>query len=288
MSTARNLGVTFAGGGNRAFYQVGFLEHWWSRLEPRVAAISACSAGASAIVTWLSGRRDLAHAYWLNRVAAVTSNFRWGELLRGRRPTPHTPIYRDTMRLALEEGGLERIRGLPFPLLILTAIPPPLPLALSVPLGLGVYSLERALFPGRLHPGYARHLGFRPLAVDARGCHAAADLADLILASSATPPFTPVARVRSHRVLDGGVVDNAPAFLCESVAEVERTLVLLTRPYPEPSIGWRGRRLYLAPDAPVPVNRWDYTSLPRIEATIAQGRQEWAARGRVIEEFLAS
>lgn len=284
-TSTRDLGITFAGGGNRAFYQVGFLERWWRALEPRVRAISACSAGASVAVTWLSGRRPATHAYWLERRAGITRNFRWERLLRGERPTPHAPIYRDTMLYALADGGFDRIRALPYPLLVLTAAPS-LPISVAMPLGMAAYSLERSLDQGKLHPASGRRLGFRPWAVDARESTSPEELADLILASSATPPFTPVGRVRGRRVLDGGLYDNAPAFLAEGVDGVERTLVLLTRPYPAASTGWKGRRLYLAPSGPVPINRWDYTSRARVDATLAMGRREAEGRGPEVERLL--
>jgi predicted acylesterase/phospholipase RssA len=285
MESSRDLAVTFAGGGNRAFYQVGFVERWWSHLEPRVLAVSACSAGASTAITWLSGRREEAHRDWLSRRDGITRNFRWSRLLLGQRPTPHEPIYRATLRTALAEGGLERIQALPFPVFILTAFPL-LPMPLAMPVGMLAYSIERSLNPGKLHPVSGRKLGFRPVSVDARTCGSADQLADLILASSSTPPFLPIGRIGGHRVVDGGLVDNAPAFMAEAVAGVRRTLVLLTRPYPESSVGWRGSRLYLAPSGPVPINRWDYTSLERVERTLAMGRREAEGRAPVVDEFL--
>jgi predicted patatin/cPLA2 family phospholipase len=108
--------------------------------------------------------------------------------------------------------------------------------------------------------------------IDARTCQEPEDLVDLVLASSATPPFTAIGRHRGRRLLDGGMVDNAPAFVAEQAAGVERNLVLLTRPYPAESVGWKGSRLYLCPTEPVPINRWDYTSVERVDATVALGR----------------
>jgi len=281
----RNLGLTLAGGGNRAFVQIGFLERYWSDLEPRLGAISACSAGASVAITWLSGRREEAHEYWLSRRASVTKNFEWSKLLRGQRPTPHTPIYRATLGVALEQGGFERIKALPFPLLILTARST-LPIPIAFPLGIAAYSLERELQDGKLHPSSGRLLGYKPLAIDARTCSSPTEIVDLVLASSATPPFTPVGRVNGARVLDGGLVDNAPASLASDVQGVDRTLILLTRPYPPTSIGWRGNRLYLAPTAPVPINRWDYTSAERVEAALALGRRDALGQEELVREFL--
>jgi len=283
----RSLGLTLAGGGNRAFWQLGMLERWWKELEPRLASVAACSAGASMAVTWLSGRQNETHEYWLGRRARVTRNFEWGRLLTGRRPTPHEPIYRDTLRYSLADGGLERIRALPFPLLILTAaFPGWMPVSLATVAGMTAYSIERQLAMGKLHPRSGRVIGFQPVVVDARTCEAPEDLVDLVLASSATPPFTSIGNHRGRRLLDGGMVDNAPAFVAERATGVKRNLVLLTRPYPDASVGWKGMRLYLCPTEPVPINRWDYTSAERVDATVSLGRLDADRHAGPIREFL--
>jgi predicted acylesterase/phospholipase RssA len=283
----RDLALTLAGGGNRAFYQLGVLDRWWTALAPRVGTVSTCSAGACVAVILLSGRREATFEFWFRRRAHVTRNFEWMRLLRGRRPTPHFPIYRDTLRFALAEGGLDRIRALPFPVEVLVAAPPrALPVPLAVPVGLTAYSVERWLRPGHLHPGAGRRLGFEPVVVDLRACDSEAEAADLVLASSATPPFTPVGRVGGRRVLDGGVVDNAPAFVAERAGPWRRHLVLLTRPYPSAVMGHRAGRWYLCPSEPVPVSRWDYTRPELIEDTIALGRRDAARRRREFDAWL--
>lgn len=283
----RNLGICFAGGGQRAFLQVGFLDRWWSRLSPWIGAASACSAGACFSVIYLTGRQPETHQYWLGRRRGITRNFRWTAPLYGERLTPHIPIYPDTMRFALAEGGFERIKALPFPLLILTAeLPAGVPVLLAVALGMGGYTFERQLTHGALHPKAGQRVGFRPWAMDARDCTSPDELVDLVLASSATPPFTPLGRVRGRVLLDGGIVDNAPASLAERQG-VQRTVVLLTRPYPARNVGWRGSRLYLAPAERPPISRWDYTSEARVEATIAMGRREAERVTPLIEDFLA-
>ena len=277
-----------AGGGNRAFWQLGMLEHWWPELSGRLASVAACSAGASMAVTWLSGRQTETHEYWLGRRAHVSRNFEWGRLLTGRRPTPHEPIYRDTLRHALADGGLDRIRTLPFPVLILTAsFPRWMPVPLATAAGMTAYSVERQLRMGKLHPRSGQLIGFRPVVVDARTCQEPEDLVDLVLASSATPPFTAIGRHRGRRLLDGGMVDNAPAFVAEQVPGVTKNLVLLTRPYPEASVGRKGTRLYLCPTEPVPINRWDYTSVERVDATVALGRRDAERHRDSIGRFLS-
>src|SRR2546425_6711503 len=121
MSVERDLALTFAGGGNRAFYQLGLLTEWQHLLLPRVAAIASCSAGACVVTTFLSGRREPARRYWLDRASGITRNFDWSKLLRGQRPTPQGEIYRDTLLVTFADGGLERAPEEPFPIYLLAS-----------------------------------------------------------------------------------------------------------------------------------------------------------------------
>ncbi|MDH5671843.1 MAG: patatin-like phospholipase family protein [Myxococcales bacterium] len=271
----RNLSLTFAGGGNRAFYQLGLLNRWGPRLLPRTAAVAACSAGACVVATYLSGRAEATHAFWRERRAHVTRNLDLSKLLKGQRPAPHAEVYRDTIEFAAADGGLERIRQQPFPIYVLTArLPRWLPAGPAVALGLGAYNLEKRLRPRAIHPRFGRRLGFEPQAFDARECETPEQLGDLLLASAATPPFTPVGEYGGRRLLDGGMVDNAPLFLVESHPDADRHLVLLTRPYPDGVTGRAGARLYIAPTRPTPIDRWDYTRPHLLAETIALGETE--------------
>ena len=121
---------------------------------------------------------------------------------------------------------------------------------------------------------------------DARACETAEELADLVIASSATPPFTPVGAFRDRRLLDGGLVDNVPAFVAEHDPAVRRNLVLLTRQYPDEVVGRRGTRLYVAPSEPVPVSRWDYTRPDLIEETVALGERDADRHAAALDALL--
>lgn len=284
---SRDLGIVFAGGGNRAFYQLGLMNRWAERLLPRTAVIAACSAGACVAVILLSERQETTHRFWLARRRHVTKNFEWRRLLRGERPTPHAPIYRDTVIHSMREGGLERLRAQPFPVLVITSrFPRLLPATGAVALGLGAYSLGKRLWPGEIHPRLPRRLGFSPAIFDARECETPEAVADLIIASSATPPFTPIGRFASEALLDGGLVDSAPAFVAESEPTVRRSVVLLTRPYPAEATGAQGKRLYVAPTEPVPVERWDYTRPELVRATIEMGERESVTHEAMLEQWL--
>lgn len=283
----RDLAITFAGGGSRSFYQVGLLDRWGERLRARLVAVAGVSAGACTAAVWLAGRTEATRAYWHWRRRDVHSNFEWRRLLRGERPTPQGPVYRDSMVHAFREGGLEALRACEVPVLMVVAEPPRRisPLA-SMVIGYGAYMAEKQLRPGMLHPSVGRRIGFVPRVFDARRCESAEEVADLILASSATPPFTPFGSFRGARYLDGGMVDNVPAFAAEQVPGVARNLVLLTRPYPASSLGPRGSRLYVAPSRITPVSCWDYTSSERVEATLAMGQAEADLHEAQLERFL--
>ncbi len=69
----------------------------------------------------------------------------------------------------------------------------------------------------------------------AQDCATVEDLADLILQSSSTPPFTPVLRRNGRPVLDGGMVDNVPVGALDADAP-GNVLVMVTHAF------IRGRR----------------------------------------------
>ena len=285
--TERDLAITFAGGGNRSFYQLGLMNRWRSKLLPRTCCFATCSAGACVATLILSGRETEVGEYWRERSREVRRNIEWRRLLSGKRPTPHEPLLRGMLLYALSSGGFERVRSQPFPVLVLTTtFPRALPGLGAALLGWVVYELERKLRPEMVHPTYGSRIGFKGLVADARDCESPEALVDLILASSATPPFTSLGRFAGRRSIDGGVVDNVPAFLANNVDGVKRNLVMLTRPYPQNVIGLQDSRLYIAPSKQLPLSQWDFTRLDLLEETIASGERDADTHNSVLEEFL--
>jgi len=283
----RDLALTFAGGGNRAFYQQGLLERWSDWLLPRTAGIASCSAGAFVIVSWLAQRHRESWDFWVKRRAGVTKNIELRNMLRGVPMAPHGAVFRETSMHVLADGGFDRVKAQPFPIWILAAaFPWYLPAAVAVAAGLTGYQIEKKLFPARIHPTLGRTLGFRPVVIDARTCNTPEELADIILASSATPPITPIGTFRGQRLLDGGLIDNVPAFIGDGIPGATRNLVFLTRRYPGDP-GEIGSRLYLAPSRPVPTRRWDYTRPELIRETIELGASDADWHRPAVERFLA-
>lgn len=284
----RDLALTFAGGGSRAFYQVGLLEDWLDALESRLGAVAACSAGAAMATLVLTRTTERARHSFARRRVGVRGHVDLRRLLRGQRPFPHDEIYRATLLDALSGEAFERLRALPFPVKILCATFPRRARGpLGVAAGLGAYQLEKVLRPKLVHPSFPQKLGFRPRAWDARRCARVEDLVELIVSSSSTPPFTSVGRFGDHELIDGSMVDNAPAFLAEQEPNIARNLVLLTRPHHPSRLGWQGHRLYLAPERKLPIARWDYTEHAPVDATLEIGRADARRHRKALEAFLA-
>jgi hypothetical protein len=245
----------------------------------------------------LSGRGQEIEEFWRRR-GVLARNFEWRRLLAGRRPTPHEGLYRELLLCAFEGGGLERIRSQPFPFLVLTtAFPAPVPSLAAAAVGLCVYNLEqrrRRAGGADASPPLARRAGFRPLVFDARRCETSGELADLIIATSATPPFTSVGRVGGRRLLDGGIIDSAPAFLADGVPGVTRSVVLLSAPRPEAGAGGETSapgdascaRLYVAPRAALPISTWDFTRPDLLAATIERGERDAELHDRRLSDFI--
>jgi predicted acylesterase/phospholipase RssA len=264
------------------------MNRWRERLLPRAAVLATCSAGACVATIMLSGREEEVGEFFKERRSSVTKNFDWSRLLAGQRPTPHEPIYRDTLLHALADGGLERVKSQPFPVLVLTTgFPRGVPAFAAVLLGFCAYKIEKRLRAGMIHPLYGRRVGFSAVAFDARRCETALEMASLIIASSSTPPFTSIGSFAGRRLLDGGIIDNVPAFMGDEVEGVRRNLVLLTSPYPASVTGRRGARLYIGPGTPLPIDRWDFTRPELLEATIAAGERDAEINQSLLDEFLA-
>jgi predicted acylesterase/phospholipase RssA len=261
------------------------MNRWRDLLLPRVAALAACSAGACVAVVLLSGRQAQTQERWHELRRGLRRNFELGRMLRGENPAPHGRIYRELVIHSMRDGGLERLRAQPFPVLALsTGIPARVPVPAALLAGLGVYRLERRLRPRRLHRTWSLRVGFHPVLHDLRNCESAEQVAERVLASSATPPFTPLGRIDGQRLVDGGLIDTAPAFVTEGVAGVRHNLVLLTRPRLEPPRA--GARLYVAPRRAIEVSPWDYTEGRHVEAVIAQGEAESEAHAPALRAFL--
>jgi predicted acylesterase/phospholipase RssA len=260
--------VVFAGGGNRCVWQVGF----WEVVAPAVGlkprVVAAVSAGAFMAAMLFSGRMERAMANALAAFTANRKNFHPAELLRGRRPFPHPGIFRGMLEI-LDEEALAALRQGP-ELRVLLARPPRWSGAVGgVLLGFGAYTLEKMLY-APVHPRLPARLGFVPEVVRAGDCANPGELAELIMATSCTPPVVPTMYRHGGPVLDGGLVDNVP-LLAIKPGEGP-TLVLLTRRYRPALLQGHPGVTYLQPSRPIATAKWDYTDAQGVRAAHELGR----------------
>jgi predicted acylesterase/phospholipase RssA len=262
--------IVFAGGGNRCLWQAGF----WTEAAPRLGLapqrVAATSAGAAIASVLLAGRIAEGLAHFKAATAANRRNAYPGNLLRGRPVFPHFAMYRRALLELIDAAALARLHE--GPELVIPVTRPPSWLGPRTAFAIAglTDALEHALAP-RVHPRYARALGYRAEYPSVRDCATPEALADLVLASSCTPPFTPRLVFGGAPALDGGIADNVPVDAAGSGA----VLVLLTRRYRR--LPAHPDRRYVQPSAPVPVSAWDYTDPHGLQAAFDLGRRDGAA-----------
>ncbi len=266
--------VVFAGGGSRCLWQVGFWEVVSETLEFTPRRIAAVSAGAAMASLIFSGKAAESLKRFKDATARNRRNVYLANLFGNTPVFPHYAMYRRAILDALDPEGMDALHRGP-DIRVLISRPPRFlgPRAATI-IGILAYLAEKSL-RGSVHPSFGRRLGFAPEVVSVRECADASALADLILASSCTPPFTPILSWNGKPVLDGGLVDNVP--VC-ALGDVEGdALVLLTRRYGEGKIPRTERLTYVQPSAPIPVSKWDYTNPGGLQDAYDLGRSDGEA-----------
>ncbi|MGE0807737.1 MAG: patatin-like phospholipase family protein [Burkholderiaceae bacterium] len=269
--------VVFAGGGHRCWWQAGFWDVVAPAIELQPRVIAGVSAGAATACLLYANDSRTALAYYREALESNRRNAYWGNLLRrGRRVFPHEAIYRQALKTLL--GG-ERFRQLmwtaPEIRVQFARIPRWLGPRSAVAVGLVAYNIEKYARRS-LHPRFGRALGFRSEVVRVQDCRSDDELVSLIIASSCTPPFTPIEYRDGRPTMDGGLVDNVPVDALDEASGP--TLVLTTRRYPRHApVFVRSGRVYVQPSRKVVASSWDYTSPDAYDQTWQQGRQDGEA-----------
>jgi predicted acylesterase/phospholipase RssA len=222
--------VAFAGGGNRCYWQGGF----WHVVAPALGLQPRLKTGVSAgafVACYTT--LGLGEQIMRDVVAACRTTRReidWSGPLTGRPAFPVGPMYRDLLASVITPERFEALLRGPETFIALTRPPKGWPPALAATLGLLVYQIEKKLTPGP-DKRATRRMGYRQHLVRLQDCPDAAALVDVLMASAAVPPFTPVGDVGGP-ALDGGLTQNpalGPLLPVEQAGG--RTLVLMTRSY---------------------------------------------------------
>lgn len=263
--------VVFAGGGCRCVWQLGF----WDVVAPEIGlephVVGAVSAGAAMACMIFSGRVREGLADFMRRARSNQHNAYPLNALRGGRVFPHEKIYRDTILSSLDPEAYQRLMSGPDIRVLLTRPPRWLGPRASLLLAFMAYEIEQFV-AATVHPTVGRRMGFEPEVASVRECRTPEAVADLILHSSCTPPFTSAYWRGERPVLDGGLIDGAPVELVGVPAPP--TLVLLTKPYPTSHLPHVEGRTYACPSEPVPIYKWDYTSPGGVQRAFDLGRRD--------------
>jgi len=269
--------IVFAGGGGRCIWQVGFWQALSSVMELQPKSIAAVSAGAAMATFLIGGAEDAALEAFSSRIARNEKNAYWGHLFqRGKKVFPQAKIYRDALLEVYTPEVFERIKSGPEIRMLLARPPRWMGPYLGAMVGVSAYKLEKKLHKP-LHPLWGTRLGFLPWVVSTHDCETPEALAELVLQSSCTPPFTPLLKREGQIVLDGGLVDNVPVIALPEEAKEEETLVMLSRPYPPSSMLAARGRVYVQPSRVLPVSTWDYTSPEKLVVTHELGLRDGEA-----------
>lgn len=261
--------VVFAGGGCRCFWQAGF----WSTAHPllglRPKVVAGTSAGAAFACAAVTDRTLAVLADFKRRAAANERNFYLENRFAGSRVFPHEEIYRGAILASLHAAAFERLQTGP-DLRVLIARPPRwLGPRTGLTAAVVAHLLDRRA--SRVHPRWGRRFGFRQEVVTAQSCESVEELADLILQASCMPPIVPLYRRGESIVLDGGLIDNAPA---DIVGPAQSVLVLLSKRFPDHRVPRIQGRTYVGPSREIPILKWDYTSPELIQQTFDLGRRD--------------
>ena len=264
--------VVFAGGGCRCFWQAGFYGVVAPALGLKPKVVSAASAGAAFACASLLGRQESVLEDFKRQVGLNQRNWYPGNWARGKTIFPHEQIYRNTIESGISDSDFQRLRAGPELRIILARPPGWAAGRIGFALAAFAYTLDQSQTLSRMR--WAERFGFFPEIVSLQQCSTLDALVDLILHSSCTPPLLPLYRREGRVVIDGGLIDNAPA---DFVGPARSTLVMLSRHHRPDELPTHPDRVYVAPSKTIPIEKWDYTSPELVDETYDLGRRDGEA-----------
>lgn len=265
--------IAMQGGGIRCFWQAGFLAVASQIPRVQAAPIVAVSAAAGIAAAHVAGRLDHAVERFRAAASANPSNVHWRNLLSTKPVFPHSGIYRRVLDEVFDASAVAKLRAGPGLSVLLARPRPGLPTPVVVGLSGALYRAKKSMDPARWSR-LVQAAGFHAQYVDMRICNHPEAVAQLILASSCTPPFTPVLSWEGRRVIDGGLLESVP--ISPLAVAGRRALLLMTR---APRLGesFVDGHEVVWPSRPLAVSAWDYTNPQAIDDAVALGRLDAAA-----------
>ena len=246
--------VGLAGGGNRCYWQSGFLKAFSEHqpLNPRFYV--AVSAGAYHGAMFLAGVGDRVRASAFAFAEKGERGLDWRALRRRESPLVVGSLFRQLLASEFKDSELAALKAAPPMLIQLSGVPDWMPGAIGALGSIGAYQIEKLLTDGA-HSKAGLRMKLRPTWISTHNVDYPGELVDALMATSSVPPFMPVGRVRGRAYLDGGLVDNPPLM---KLTEVEntgwRTLLLSTRFGRKPPAA--PNRVIVGPSEDIPVSKF--------------------------------
>ena len=246
--------VGLAGGGNRCYWQSGFLKAFSEHhpLTPRFYV--SVSAGAYHGAMHLAGVGDRVRTSAFAFAEKGHRGVDWRALRRRESPLVVGSLFRQLLASEFGDEELKTLKAASPMLIQLSGVPDWMPGALGAIGSIGAYQVEKLLTDGT-HSRAGARMGLRPVWVSTHNIDYPAELVDALMATSSVPPFMPVGRVRGRAYLDGGLVDNPPLMKLREVEEKGwRTLLLTTRHGRKPPSA--PNRIVVGPSEDIPVSKF--------------------------------
>lgn len=267
--------LVMQGGGVRCLWQAGFLSAVAPRWDRPPERISAVSAGAAIACAFAANRLEAGVDAFDKAVSANERNFYPSRLLSRDRVFPHAAMYRAVLAEVLTEAGMSALRRGP-EVDVLLCRPPATLTRLTVTALLMGIGLGRQCSAPRLASALVRSARLSAEFVSMRSCRDAREVADLVLASSSTPPFTPLMSFQGRYALDGGIIESVP--MSGLRKPDSRALVLLTshdgRLRHRDLLPSHPAVVYAAPSRHIDGAPWDYANPRLVHEFYALGRQD--------------
>ena len=263
--------LVLAGGGNRCWWQAGLVQQLTHQGWALPSKLIATSAGAAIATALMTNRTEAALAACKKLYKANAQIFDWKALARLKVKFAHQHIYpswieslmRDTDYHTLIEAKRQLTVALTQPARFLG-------LGGSLIAGSIAYLLDK-MIAHSIHPKIPKYLGLRQTFVNLTDCQSAQEARNLLTAAAAAAPFMKAQMINGQWGMDGGYTDNAP-IPEQNSDEAARTLVLLTRHYPDlPRQFSFDQRQYWQPSKKIPVSTWDCRSSTTVDLAFQLG-----------------
>jgi len=200
--------------------------------------------------------------------------FDWNALMRLKVKFAHQHIYPAWLHSLMGDGDFVALQQSQSRLNVAVTQPARwLGLTGSLITGSVAYLLDKKIAHS-IHPKLPRYLGLRQAFFSLNECGSAHEARNLLAAAAAAGPFMKAQKVQARWALDGGYIDNAPVPV-QTRAEAARTLVLLTRHYPDlPQKFTFEQRQYWQPSRKIPVSTWDCRPSTNVDQAYQLGLED--------------